>query len=120
MISGQPGSADLLRVVAACQGHRCRALLAAQDPDGMTALRDAARDSRHGVLVSTGCAGPCAHAPVVMLGTGVVEDGTLRTAHTALLGPVGPPQVAALASHLRGDGPALAAALDHVRLTVVG
>lgn len=120
MTDGQPGSADLLRVVAACQGHRCRALLAAQDPDGMTALRDAARDSRHGVLVSTGCAGPCAHGPVVVIGTGVVHDGTLRAAHTALLGPVGPAQVAALGGHLRGDGPALAPSLARVRLTAVG
>jgi len=120
MTGAQPGSADLLRVVAACQGHRCRALLEAQDPDGMTALRDAARNGHHGVLVSTGCAGPCAHGPVVVLGTGVVEDGALRMAHMALLGPVGPAQVTALGGHLRGDGSDLAPVLAAVRLTSVG
>jgi len=69
--------------------------------------------------VSTGCAGPCAHGPVVVLGTAVLEDGTLRAAHAALLGPVGPAQVAALGSHLRGDGPDLAPVLAAVRLTSV-
>jgi len=117
---GRPESADLLRVVAACQGHRCRALLAAQDPDGMTALRNAVRSSPHGVLVSTGCAGPCAHGPVVVLGTGVVEGGTLRTAPTAVLGPVGPAQMAALAAHLRSVARVLAPELAQVRLTAVG
>ena len=86
----------------------------------MTALRDAARNGHQGVLVSTGCAGPCAHGPVVVLGTGVIEDGALRTTHAALLGPVGAAQVTALGRYLRGDGPATVSELTAVRLAAVG
>lgn len=113
-------AAEPVRVVAVCQGHRCRALLAAQEPDGMTALRHAVRSSHRGALLSTGCAGPCSHGPVVVLGSGVVQDGALHTAQQAVLGPVGPAQVAALGAHLRSAGRVLAPELAQVRLTAVG
>jgi hypothetical protein len=93
-------------VVAVCQGHRCRALLARQDPDGMCSLRAAARDSDRGVLLSTGCAGSCTHAPVVALGTGREADGTLAVLTRAVLGPVAPVHVAALGRYLQSAAPA--------------
>lgn len=54
---------------------------------------------------------------MVVVGTGVVQDGTLRTAHQAVLGPVGPALVAALGSHLCSAGKELAPELARVRLT---
>lgn len=93
-------------VVAVCQGHRCRALLAQQDPDGMTVLRDAARESHCGVLLSTACSGPCAHGPVVTIGTGRETGGTLALQTRAVLGPVEPVHVAALGRYLRTPVPA--------------
>lgn len=93
-------------VVAVCQGHRCRALLTQQDPSGMTALRDAARESQHGVTLSTACSGPCAHGPVVTIGTGRETGGTLALQTRAVLSPVEPVHVAALGRYLRTPVPA--------------
>lgn len=101
-----PVFAGTTPVVAVCQGHRCRALLAQQDPDGMSALRDAARDSAHGVLVSMPCPGPCSHAPVVTLGTGREAGGTLAVLTRAVLGPVRSVHVAALGRYLQSPAPA--------------
>lgn len=94
-----------LRVVAACQGHRCRALLQAQEPAGTDALREAAGRSARGVLVSTGCPGLCALGPVATLAQGTVRDGTLHLVGGLVLGPLDPPAVAALAAALEGDDP---------------
>jgi len=44
-VTAAPTRADAVDrtvVVAVCQGHRCRALLTSQEPDGRTALRAAA------------------------------------------------------------------------------
>lgn len=103
-------------VVAVCQGHRCRALLAGHEPDAMSTLRAAAARSDHGVLLSTGCAGACSHGPVVTLGEGRSDDETLHVTTSAVLGPVGPTQVQALAQHLQTPGPRLPATLAEVRL----
>lgn len=103
-------------VVAVCQGHRCRALLAGQEPTGLAVLRHAVAGSRLGVLVTTGCAGRCADAPVVVVGVGRHEAGRLSVATQAALGPVGPAHVQVLAEHLRsGPGP-LPPPLREVRL----
>lgn len=111
-------TAEPVRVVAVCQGHRCRALLAAQEPHGMTALREAVRHSHRGALVSTGCAGPCAQGPVVVLGEGLVDAGRLRTTPQAVLGPVRADQVRVLSGHLRSEGGLLPAELVDVSLPV--
>lgn len=103
-------------VVAVCQGHRCRALLAGQEPPGLAALRQAVAGSRLGVLVTTGCAGRCADGPVVVVGVGRHAGGRLQVATQAALGPVGPAHVRLLAEHLRsGPGP-LPPLLGEVRL----
>lgn len=104
-------------VLAVCQGHRCRALLADQRLDGMDALRQAVRRSRHGILVTTGCAGPCSHAPVVVVGTTDSTSGRLEVRPEAVLGPVGPAEVQLLAGHVRRASPApLPASLAKCRL----
>jgi hypothetical protein len=73
-------------VVAVCQGRRCQALLAGHRQDAMEVLRQATRHSRHGILVSTGCAGPCSHAPVVVVATGQGPSGRLHVRAEAVLG----------------------------------
>jgi hypothetical protein len=93
------------QVVAVCQGHRCRALLSLQQPPGLPALREAVRRSRSSVLVSTGCLGPCAHGPVVAVGSGRHAGGALVLTPQALLGPVDAGSVAALGRHLSATGP---------------
>ena len=108
-------------VVAVCQGHRCRALLTSQEPDGRTALRAAAAASDRGVLLSTACAGACAHGPVVAWGTGRSDDGALHVTTSALLGPLGPAHIHALAEHLQQPpDPRLPAPLAEVRLWPAG
>lgn len=89
------------QVVAVCQGRRCQALLAGHRQDAMEVLREATRHSRHGILVSTGCAGPCSHAPVVVVGTGLSPSGGLQVRADAVLGPVGPAEVQLLAEYVR-------------------
>jgi (2Fe-2S) ferredoxin len=104
-------------VVAVCQGHRCAALLAGQRPDPMDVLRAAARDSQHGLLMTTACAGLCAQGPVVAVGSGGHAGGVLRVATSVVLGPVDLPAVDDLAQHLRGpSGTALPRRLRRLRL----
>jgi len=105
-------------VVAVCQGHRCRALLAGQQLDGMDALREAARRSDHGVLLSTACAGSCSHAPVVVLGTGQHHSATLQVTPSAVLVPVGPAQLPALAEYLQDSAAPLPPTLTEVRFVM--
>lgn len=92
---------ESLRVVSVCRGHRCEALLAQQPRDGLHVLRETVAATTHGVLVSTGCVGACAHAPVVRLGTGEHRDGGLSVHLSHALGPVRADAMAALAEHLR-------------------
>jgi len=88
-------------------------------PDAMEVLREATRHSRHGLLVSTDCAGPCSHAPVVVVGTGVSPSGRLEIRTDAVLGPVGPAEVRLLAAYLLEASTArLPASLEQVRLDV--
>ena len=96
---------DVLRVVAVCHGHRCAALLAGQEPDGLGSLRRAAGASARGVLVSTACPGLCAHGPVVTVGDGVVDGGTLHLTSWTAVGPLDAPAVAAVTHLLAGTGP---------------
>lgn len=92
-------------VVAVCQGHRCRALLAAREPEGMSALRRAARCSHRGVLLTTDCTGLCALGPVIAVGTGRHADGTVTVTTRAVLGPVTHEHLPALDRYLQeGDG----------------
>jgi hypothetical protein len=103
-------------VVAVCRGHRCAALLDGQRPDPMDVLRAAARDSEHGLLLTTDCAQLCADGPVIAVGTGARAGGALRVATSVVLGPVDPPAVDDLADHLRGPaGTALPRRLRHLR-----
>ena len=95
---------EVLRVVAVCQGHRCAALLAGQEPAGLESLREAAAGSAHGVLVSATCPGLCADGPVATVGSGSAGDGTLRLAGWTVLGPLDTPAVAAVAGLLAGRG----------------
>lgn len=105
------------QVVAVCQGRRCQALLAGHRQDAMEVLRQATRRSRSGILVSTGCAGPCSHAPVIVVGTGESSCGELEVRADAVLGPVGAADVQVLATHLQEPSTAgLPPSLDHVRL----
>lgn len=68
-----------LLVVAVCDGHRCRALRALRDdqpsgsPGSSSLIREAVRTSRHTMMLSTTCLGPCAHAAVVAVGRAFLE-----------------------------------------------
>lgn len=94
------------RLVAVCTGHRCAALLEHSCGQALPLLRTAVRASPDVVLMSTGCVGACAQAPVVALSEGVPGPvaaasmnepaaGTTRPAarRTTWLGPVGPAEV---------------------------
>ena len=94
------------RLLAVCTGHRCAALLEHSCDQALPLLRTAVRTSPDVVLVSTGCVGACAQAPVVALSEGVAGSaaptaadepaaGATRLAarRTTWLGPVGPAEV---------------------------
>lgn len=97
------------RVIAVCTGHRCAALLPRSAPDWPD-LRAAVRTSEQVVLVSTGCVGACAQAPVVAVACPVhVQPHAgghvqidVPPGCTTWLGPVGHEQVQALCVWLRG------------------
>ena len=93
-------------VMTVCTGHRCTALhQMAPAAQVLPPLRTAVGASEHAVLVSTGCVGACAQAPVVALSAGRSTGGRLELTATTWLGPVGPAQVSALCDWLvRGDG----------------
>lgn len=115
-------------VVAVCTGHRCAALFATAGVPALPDLRSAVRSSEQSVLVSTGCVGACAQAPVVGLSTRVdtrasrpLRDGgagqtRLALQPTAWLGPMGRTEVQALCRWVTDDGAApLPAELVDVR-----
>lgn len=112
-MTAAPGEPALgpVRVVAVCQGHRCRALLAGHQPDGMSVLRTAAGRSDRGALVSAGCPGLCAQGPIATVGAGAVRAGVLHLPERVVLGPVDAGAVAALGEVLRGSGPVVLPAL---------
>lgn len=98
-------SSEEVRVVAVCQGHRCRALLAAQQPAGLTVLREATGRSARGVLVTTPCPGLCTHGPVATVGPGRIDAGRALLDGAAVVGPLDATSVATLAGVLDGPGP---------------
>lgn len=90
------------RLLAVCTGHRCAALLEHSCDQALALLRTAVRASPDVVLVSTGCVGACAQAPVMALSEGVGPVGPageptgstrLAVRRTTWLGPVGPAEV---------------------------
>jgi len=85
-------------VITLCIGHRCAALLGRSALHLVPLLRSAVRDSSRAVLVSTGCVGACAQAPVLALSDGVAEQGRFELCRTSWLGPVGEDQVLAICS----------------------
>lgn len=92
--------------VTVCTGHRCSALMCAQQPNGLGRLRAGVASSSEAVLVSMGCVGACAQAPVVALSTGQRCGQRLDLTCTTWLGPLGPEAVEALADHVcRPNGP---------------
>lgn len=90
-------------VVTLCVGHRCAALLGRSALHLVPFLRSAVRDSSRAVLVSTGCLGACAQAPVMALSDGISEQGRIELCHTSWLGPVGEDQVLAICSWVTGE-----------------
>lgn len=98
---------DMNRLLSVCTGHRCAALLEHSCDQALPLLRTAVRASPDVVLVSTGCVGACAQAPVMALSEGVTGPagqaaaadepaaGATRLAarRTTWLGPVGPAEV---------------------------
>lgn len=105
-------------VVTVCTGHRCAALLEHSASGTLPCLRSAVRASRQAVLVTTGCVGACAQAPVMALSEGRSGRAGLELLHTRWLGPVGRQQVEALCQWLDEPLPdrlpvAVAAAVFH-------
>lgn len=90
-------------VVTLCVGHRCAALLGRSALHLLPLLRSAVRDSSRAVLVTTGCVGACAQAPVLALSDGVAEQGRFELCRTSWFGPVGEDQVLAICSWVGGD-----------------
>lgn len=70
-------------LVAVCGGRRCRALRALADnrwpetPTSDAVIRESVRGTRHAIMLSTGCLGPCAQAAVVALGRATINDRAL-------------------------------------------
>jgi hypothetical protein len=102
-------------VVAACAGHRCRALRARHDPSaagGSTGelLRQAVQQRPRTVLISTPCLGPCARGCVAAVGTGIAASGEVCWAGRPVgLGMVEMPErAAALAAWISSSAPDLA------------
>lgn len=98
--------ADMGSVITVCTGHRCAALLEGAAGDSLPSLRSAVRASAQAVLMSTGCVGACAQAPVVALSAGLVSQGWLDLQRTSWLGPVGHQEVRAICDWLADDGAA--------------
>lgn len=107
------------RAVTVCTGHRCAALL---DPKGpvWAELRDAVQASYGAVLVSAGCPGACARAPVLAVAgelrvqrdADAARPARIGLGRVTWLGPVEPWQVRALCRWLAAPGAgALPAAL---------
>lgn len=69
-------------LVTVCLGHRCAALHNTGDTDRLGPLRHAVRNCAQAVLVSTGCLGPCALAPVMS-----VQQITMAVAPRLVAGP---------------------------------
>lgn len=90
-------------VITLCIGHRCAALLGRSALHLVPSLRSAVRDSSRAVLVSTGCLGTCAQAPVMALSDGISEQGRIELCSTSWLGPVGEDQVLAICSWVAGE-----------------
>lgn len=69
-----PGQPERLLLVVACGGQRCRVLrqlqttATASGDGGTDLLRDAVRQRRDAVLISTGCLGVCSYGSVVVVG----------------------------------------------------
>jgi hypothetical protein len=107
--------AELVLLVAACAGPRCRALRALHDPSaaasgpGGRLLCEAVRHRPGAVLVSTGCLGPCERACVAAVGWGTSRAGELcwagRPAGVGLVEM--PARAAALAAWISGSAPDL-------------
>lgn len=95
--------------ITVCTGHRCAALLQHAAADALPCLRSAVRASDRGVLISTGCVGACAQAPVVALSTGMTPRASgqdavrLAVREATWLGPVGLDEVHALCAWVGGD-----------------
>lgn len=85
---GTPAGDDPLLLVAVCGGQRCRAVRALADdrspdsPTSRTVIGEAVRTTRHSIMLSTGCLGPCAQGAVVALG-----PATMRGRAMAWLSP---------------------------------
>lgn len=106
---------ERLLLVVACGGQRCRVLRQLQTTattcgDGGTdLLRDAVRQRRNAVLISTGCLGACSHGSVVVV-------GWATRPHSASLSWSSPPIMVGLAERpqrtndlarwIRGSAPA--------------
>lgn len=81
--TGTPADAEPLLLVAVCGGQRCRAVRALADersPDAPTSssvIGEAVRTTRHAVMLSTGCLGPCAQGAVVAIGAATLTDRAL-------------------------------------------
>lgn len=72
-VAGTANEPRRLLLVAACNGQRCRTLRQLREPTiaephGWKILRDAVRQRRNAILISTGCLGPCSYGSVVVLG----------------------------------------------------
>lgn len=92
------------------------ALLAGQEPAGLSVLRRAVAASRLAMLVTTGCAGRCADGPIAVVGAGRHDGDRLVVTTQAVLGPVRPVHVQLLAAHLRSGPGLLPPQLGEVRL----
>ena len=90
-------------VVTVCLGHRCAPLLCHHAPAAMVGLGAAVADSTSVILVSTGCVGTCAQAPVVVLSQGDRQGERLELRTNRWLGPVRDAEVDALCHWVR-DG----------------
>jgi len=100
-------------VAVACLGHRCAGLhtLAATEPalDRLPELKRAIRSSHAGLLITTGCMGPCHEGAVVGVGHRCPNPpgAPLVVRSMMLLGGMErTSRVAALASWLEQGGPA--------------
>lgn len=90
-------------VITVCTGHRCTALHQFTGAAVLPPLRVAVGASERAVLVSSGCVGACAQAPVVAVSAGRQAGGRLELSATTWLGPVGPAQVSALCEWVDQD-----------------
>ena len=90
-------------VVVLCTGHRCAGLHRLAG-GGVEQVRAAVAGSVDGVLVTTGCLGACARAPVAGVGRRA-PGATTSTPLTWLAGADAPVLTDALARWVAGPGP---------------